>query len=400
MQTNDALKLVPAAVTDPVVVPFHRPDITDAERGAVDEVMQSGWLTTGARAQDFEAAFAQAVQARHALALNSCTAGLHLGLEAVGVKAGDDVLVPAMTFAATASTVAHHGARPVLVDIAADDHTVDPEALARALTPQTKAIVTVDFAGQPCRMTPILELARARDLAVIEDAAHAFPAAYRGRPVGSLADVTCFSFYATKTITTAEGGMATSNDEAVIDRMRLMSNHGISRTAHDRLKGGNAWYYEIVEAGWKYNMSDLVAALGAVQLSRAGEMQARRAEIAAAYTAAFAGEPSLEVVTQRQECDHSWHLFVVKLAHGALTIDRDRVIEELKARGISTSVHFIPLNLHPYFRNRHGVRPEDCPVAVDCYERSISLPIYSGMDDAAVEAVIAAMQDVVVTFRR
>lgn len=383
-----------------LAVPFHRPDITAAERAAVEEVLGSGWLTTGRRAAEFEAAFAAATAAPHAVAVSSCTAALHLALDAAGVGPGDEVLVPAMTFTASASTVVHQGARPVLVDICADDHTVDPEALERAITPATRAIVTVDFAGQPARMAPILALARDRGLPVIEDAAHAFPAAWRGRPVGSIADVTCFSFYATKTLTTGEGGMATALDAGHAQRIRLMANHGISRSAHDRAGGGNAWYYEVLEPGWKYNMPDLTAALGLVQLARAEEMRARRQAIAEAYSAAFADEPALEVLGARPECRHSWHLFVVKLRPEMLTIDRDRAIEELKARGIGTSVHFIPLNLHPWYRDRLGARPEDCPVAVDCFRRSISLPIWSAMGDAEVGAVIEAVKDVLATFRR
>lgn len=394
-----------AVSTDPAApqrleVPFHRPDISLQERAAVEEVLASGWLTTGRRAAEFEAAFSAATRAPHAVAVSSCTAALHLALDALGIGPGDEVLVPATTFTATASTVVHQGARPVLVDVAADDHTLDPQALERAVTPRTRAIITVDFAGQPARMTPILELARGRGLAVVEDAAHAFPAAYRGTPVGSLADVTCFSFYATKTLTTGEGGMATALSEDHARRMRLMANHGISRSAHDRLSAGNAWHYDVLEPGWKYNLSDLAAALGLAQLARAEAMRARRQAIAEAYLAAFADDPAVAPLGARPECAHSWHLFVIKLRSGVLAIGRDRAIEELKARGVSTSVHFIPLNLHPYYRDRHGARPEDCPVAVDCFQRSISLPIWSGMSDAEVSAVIGAVKDVTTAFRR
>ena len=396
-------RAVPAAAAGAVpvrlTVPFHRPDISPLERAAVDEVLSSGWLTTGQRAARFETAFAAATAAPHAVALSSCTAALHLALDAVGVGPGDEVLVPAMTFTSTASTVIHQGARPVLIDVCADDHCVDPAALERAIGPRTRAIVSVDFAGQPGRMTRILDLARAHGLPVIEDAAHAFPAAYRGRPVGSIADITCFSFYATKTLTTGEGGMATALDGEHARRMRLMANHGISRSAHDRLSG-NAWHYDVLEPGWKYNMPDLAAALGLAQLERAEEMRARRRAIAEAYLAAFADEPAIKPLGARPECDHSWHLFVIRLAPGALRIDRDRAVEELKARGIGTSVHFIPLNLHPYYRERHGAGAEDCPVAVDGFERSISLPIWSGMGDAEVGAVIEAVKDLTAAYRR
>lgn len=383
-----------------ISVPFHLPDISDLERAMVNEVLHSGWLTTGARAREFELAFGAAVAAPHAIGLSSCTAALHLAMDAVGVGPGDDVLLPAMTFASTASAVVHHGARPTFVDIDAADHTIDPTALERLCTVATKAVIAVDFAGQPARMAPILDFARARNLAVVEDAAHAFPASYRGQPVGSLADITCFSFYATKTLTTGEGGMATTARDDFAQRMRLMSNHGISRNAHDRLAHSNSWYYEILEPGWKYNMPDLAAALGHAQLSRSEEIASRRRAIASTYQAAFADHPAIALVEERPECSHAWHLFVIKLRPDALAIDRDRAIEELRVRGIGTSVHFIPLNLHQYYRDHHGSQASDCPVAVDCYDRSISLPIFPGMTDEQVDAVVNAVEDICRKFRR
>lgn len=401
MELMEQVQESPTTGAAPVeTVPFHLPDISDLELAMVNEVLRSGWLTTGQRAREFEQAFGNAVAAPYAIGLSSCTAALHLAMDAVGVGPGDDVLLPAMTFASTASAVVHHGARPIFVDIDAADHTIDPMALERLCTPATKAVIAVDFAGQPARMVPILEFARARNLAVVEDAAHAFPAAYRGQPVGSLSDITCFSFYATKTLTTGEGGMATTARDDYAQRMRLMSNHGISRNAHDRQAHGNSWYYEILEPGWKYNMPDLAAALGHAQLTRSDQIASSRRQIASAYQTAFADHPAIELVAERPECSHAWHLFVIKLRPDALAIDRGRAIEELRIRGIGTSVHFIPLNLHRYYRERHGSQASDCPVAVDCFDRSISLPIFPGMTGEQVGSVIQAVEDICRKFRR
>ncbi|HEX2253632.1 MAG TPA: DegT/DnrJ/EryC1/StrS family aminotransferase [Thermoanaerobaculia bacterium] len=372
-------------------IAFARPDVGEAEIAAVVEVLRSGWLTTGEKARQFEERFAAAVGARHAVAVSSCTAALHLALEAAGVGPDDEVIVPTMTFAASAEVVRYLGARPVLVDSLPGDHTLDPAAVDRAVTAATRAIVTVDFAGQPPRLDAVMETARRRGLVVVDDAAHAFPAGYQGRAVGTITDLTCFSFYATKTLTTGEGGMVTTDREDWARRVRLMSLHGISKDAWQRHRGHNGWYYEILAPGFKYNLPDTAAALGLAQLARSGEMLARRREIAGRYHAAFAGQDHLELLDVRPECAPAWHLYVVRLRPEVLALGRDEAIAELARRGVGTSVHFIPLHLHPYYRETYGYRPEDFPIALDLYQRSISLPIYSAMTDAEVDRVIEAV---------
>lgn len=385
---------------NPQFLPFALPDITEAERGAVDEVLRSGWITTGTRTREFETAFATRVGAPHAVAVNSCTAALHLALEAIGVGPSDEVIVPTLTFAASAEVVRYLGARPILVDVRAADHAIDVGAIERAVTPRTRAVLPVHFAGQICDMDPILQLAEAKKLCVVEDAAHAFPVTYRGRSVGTLGDITCFSFYATKTLTTAEGGMITTERDDWAERMRIMSLHGISKDAWKRYSSEGSWFYEIIAPGFKYNMTDVAAAMGLVQLQRADEMRARRRDIARRYDEAFGGDAALELLSVRDAHEHAWHLYVIKLVREALTISRNDVILELKSRGIGTSVHFIPLHIHPYYRDTFGYRPDDLPVSLDCFERSISLPIYSKMSDAEVDRVIDSVLDVLTTHRR
>jgi perosamine synthetase len=381
-------------------LPFALPDITDREVDEVGKVLRSGWITTGPRAKELERRFAEAVGAPHGVALNSCTAALHLALEALGLGPDDEVLVPTLTFAASAEVVRYFGARPVLVDIDARDHNIDVAKLERAVTPRTRVVMPVHFGGQACRMGPIMELARAKGLRVVEDAAHAFPTRLDGRMVGSLGDVTCFSFYATKTITTAEGGMAVTGNGEWADRMRVMSLHGISKDAWKRYTAEGSWFYEIVAPGFKYNMTDVAAAMGLVQLERTQEMLEGRRRIARAYAGALAGCDALETLDVRSFDEHAWHLFVVRLVDGVLAIDRARFIEELKARGVGSSVHFIPLHCHPYYRDLYGYKADDFPVALDCYRRSFSLPIYSSMSDASTARVIEAVLDIASRHRR
>jgi perosamine synthetase len=381
-------------------IPFALPDLTSAEIEAVVEVLKLRWITTGPRAKELETRFAAAVGAPHCVAVNSCTAALHLALEAVGVAAGDEVIVPTMTFAATAEVVRYLGATPVLVDVRASDHNLDVAAVERAITPRTRAIVPVHFAGVPADMDEVVALARARGVAVIADAAHAFPCHYRDRNVGTLADITCFSFYATKTITTGEGGAAVTSHPEWADRMRIMSLHGISRDAWKRYTEGGNWYYEIVAPGFKYNLGDMAAALGIAQLARAEAMRDRREAIARRYDEAFRDLEALELLTPRADRRNAHHLYVVKIVPRLLEIDRNEVIEELRSRGIGVSVHFIPLHEHPYYRETFGYRPESLPVAHDAYVRSISLPVYSAMSDEQVARVIETVRAVVVDRRK
>ena len=371
-------------------IAFARPDIGEAEIAAVTAVLRSGWLTTGPKTKEFEGAFAGALGVKHAVMLNSCTAALHLALDAIGLRAGDEVILPTLTFAATAEVVAYFGARPVLVDVS-PDHNIDPAAIEAAMSPKTKAIIPVHFGGMPADMDEIGSLARSRGVKVIDDAAHCFPGEYRSRSIGTLADISCFSFYATKTITTGEGGAAVTADDELAERMRVMSLHGISGQAWKRYMAGGKWYYEIEAPGFKYNMTDIAAALGLVQLGRAQEFLEKRQRIAKLYDAAFGQFDAYELPPKRSDRSHAYHLYVLKLRRGGSIPSRDQFIERLGAAGVGTSVHFIPLHTHPYYRRTFGYKPEDLPVALDLYERSVSLPIYPRMTDDDVETVVDAV---------
>ena len=381
-------------------VPFCRPDITEAEISEVVETLRSGWITTGPRTKRFEQEFAARIGARHAVAVSSCTAGLHLALVAAGVGPGDEVVTTPYTFTASAAAVLHAGARPVLADVEPDTANLDPAALEKAITPKTRAIIPVHIAGHPCEMDGIAAIARERKLTVIEDAAHSLPATYRGRMVGTLSPMTVFSFYATKNLTTGEGGMITTDDDQLKERLSVFGYHGMSRDGWQRYTARGSWYYEILEDGFKYNMSDLQAALGLVQLRRLDEMQAARARIVSAYQEAFADVPGLVRPGARQEAGHAWHLYILRIDPEALTIDRDRFLDELTARGIGVSVHFIPLAHHPLYQRLLGVRPEDFPVAESVYRASISLPLYPDMTQDQISRVIDAALTVAREHRR
>ena len=380
-------------------VPFSPPLIGEEEIAEVVDTLRSDWITTGPKVARFEADFAAMVSASAAVALNSCTAGLHTALAVSGIGPGDEVVTTPLTFASTVNVVEHVGARPVLVDVEPDTLTIDPGQIAAAITPRTRAIVPVHYAGHPADMDPIDALARAHRLLVLEDAAHALPAAYRGREIGSGANPVAFSFYATKNLTTAEGGMLTGDPDFVA-RARILSLHGLSQDAATRYHAGGRWYYEVLAPGFKYNMTDIQAALGLWQLRKLKRFQKRRREVVAAYHAAFADEDALELPAERPSVTHAWHLYVLRLRLDALCIGRDRFIEELTARGIGTSVHFIPVHLHPYYRDKYGYAPASFPVAYENYCRMISLPLNPRLSDQDVAAVIDAVRDVVRTYRR
>jgi perosamine synthetase len=388
-------------VDTPPYLPFARPSITEREKLAVLEVLDSGWLTTGPRTKLFEELFAKFVGTRHAVALNSATAALHLSLEALGVAPGDEVIVPTWTFAASAEVVAYRGATPVLVDIDARTLNVTPESFLAAVTPRTRAVVAVHIAGMPGEIERLVTMLGERDIAVIEDAAHAFPSRVggpAGRYAGTFGRTGAYSFYATKTITTGEGGMLVTDDDAIADRARVMALHGISRDAWNRYSSSGAWYYEIEDAGYKYNMTDIAAALGIVQLERADELFAARRVIAAAYTNGFRSSAAVDLLQLPEDAadgSHAWHLYVVRLELDHLGIDRAAVVAALREAGIGASVHFIPLHLHPYYRRRWGTRPEDHPVATREYDRVISLPIWPGMSGEDVQRVVDALASIV-----
>ena len=380
-------------------LPFARPDIDDEEIREVTEVLRSGWITTGSKTAQFERDFALAVGAKHAVAVNSCTAALHLALEAAGVEAGDEVITTPYTFAASAEVIRYFDARPVLVDVDPESLNINPELIEAAVTKKTKVILPVHIAGVSSDLDPILDVAHRHGLRVIEDAAHAFPTRYKNRMIGSVGDFTCFSFYATKTITTGEGGMITTDDDALAERCRIMSLHGISKDAWKRYTAEGSWYYEIVAPGFKYNLTDIAAALGLAQLRKAERMFDRRRAIARRFDAAFSAFAELQVPTCPSYSTHAWHLYMLRLNTDRLLIDRDAFVRELRERMIGVSVHFIPLHIHPYYRDKYGYVPDDFPVAYRQYLREISLPIYSTMSDDDVESVIAAVGDVIASQR-
>ena len=374
------------------LVPFHRPSIGAEELEAVRQVLESRWLTTGPVTHEFEREFAGFVGAKYALAVNSCTAALHLALDAARIGPGDEVIVPSYTFTATAEVVSYLGATPVLCDSLPGEFNIDPTDAERRITDKTKAIIPVHIAGQPCDLAALQQLANRYALPLIEDAAHALPATYRGRRIGAISKFTAFSFYATKTITTGEGGMLTTDDDECAQRIKIMRLHGISGDAWKRYSAEGSWYYEVVDAGYKNNMPDLLAAVGLAQLKKAEEFHRRRCEIAARYFDSFSGIEELQLPPQAATTsDHSWHLFILRLRSQSLGIGRDEFVGELKRAGVGTSVHFIPLHLHPFYQQRYGYRNGNMPQAEDAYSRCVSLPIFPDMTETEIERVIDAV---------
>lgn len=386
-------------------IPFARPSLGREEEEAVLAVMRTGWLTTGEAAARFEEEFARVAGSRHALALCSATAGLHLCLEALGVGPDSAVLTTPYTFAATAEVIRYMGADPLFVDIDRETMNIDPAALRRALEDRRReggrvsAMIPVHVAGLPCDMEAIGKLSREFGVPVVEDAAHAFPVRSGGRFVGTIGDAGVYSFYATKPITTGEGGMVVTDRDDLARRIRLMRLHGIDRDIWNRYTSAAAsWRYDVVAPGFKYNLTDMAAAIGRVQLTKADALLVRRRGIALRYIQAFRDLDGL--VPPPAAAGHAWHLFIVRLREAALSIDRDRFVEELQARGIGVSVHFIPLHIMSYYRETYGLRPEDFPVAMECYRACISLPLYASMTDAEVDRVVAAVSEVCRRFSR
>ena len=386
-------------------LPFSPPLIGEEEIAEVIDTLRSDWITTGPKVKRFEEEFTAFIGAPAALAASSATDAMLVGLAALGIGPSDEVITTPMTFCSTVHVTEHLGAQPVLVDVEPDTLNIDPEQVARAVTPRTRAIMPVHLYGHPCDMDPIIEIAHEHDLAIIEDAAHALPAEYKGHIIGSpfgtwnLQLATCFSFYATKNLTTAEGGMLTGAPD-IIERARIWSLHGMSRDAYKRYSAEGSWYYEVILPGFKCNMTDIQAAIGLHQLRKLPQFQTRRQEIVRCYNETFSQFEELQVPTRRPEVEHAWHIYALRLNLDQLAIDRARFIEELKTRNIGTSVHFIPIHLHPYYRDKYGYKPDDFPVAYREYQRIISLPLYPRMSDQDVEDVIEAVVDVVQRYRR
>jgi dTDP-4-amino-4,6-dideoxygalactose transaminase len=376
------------------VVRFASPLIGAEEIGEVVDTLRSEWLTTGPKTKRFEGRFVEYIGAPAALALNSCTAGLHLALRAEGIGPGHEVITTPVTFAATVNVIEHVGATPILVDVDADTLNLDPVLIEAAITDRTRAIMPVHFAGHPVDLDAVTCVAERHRLSVIEDAAHALPARYKGRMIGSGANAAAFSFYATKNLTTAEGGMLTG-DSDLVERARILSLHGMSRDAWNRYDAGGSWFYDVVVPGFKCNMTDIQASLGLRQLEKLEAFQRRRREIVAAYNSAFAENSALELPVERTDVEHAWHLYVLRLRRDCLRIGRDQFIHELRARRVCASVHFIPIHLHSYYRNKYGFRPNEFPVAWDNYCRMLSLPLSPALTSEDVAQVIQAVDDII-----
>ncbi len=373
-------------------LPFALPEIGEEEIAEVVDTMRSGWLTTGPKTARFESDFAEYIGGDvTALAVNSATAGLHLALEACGIGAGDEVITTPYTFTATAEVIRYLGAHPVYVDIDPATLNLNPTLIEAAITPRTKAIIPVHFGGLACAMDAIIAIARRHNLRVIEDAAHALPTTYQGTMIGSLdTDATVFSFYVTKTIATGEGGMIVTRNAELAKRCKVMRLHGISRDVFDRYTTTKpSWHYEVIAPGYKYNMPDLAAAIGLQQLKKACRFQVQRQTMAERYDSALADLPLQRPPHAQANDVHAWHLYVIRLTDEA-PLSREAFIEQMAARGIGCSVHFIPLHLHPYWRDTYGLRPEQFPAAQAAYEKAVSLPLYTRMTEADQTRVIEA----------
>lgn len=376
-------------------LPYALPLIGDEEINEVIDTLRSNWLSKGPKTIEFEKRFAEYVEAKHAIAMNSCTAALHIALVANGIGEGDEVITTPLTFTASANTIIHTGAVPVFADIDPDTLCIDPEKIEEKITEKTKAIVPVHYAGQSCDLEKINEIAKKHGLLVLEDAAHAVYTTHKGKMIGSIGDTTSFSFYATKNICTGEGGMLTTNSDEIAEKARVMSLHGMSRNAWNRFSKGGSWYYEVLYPGYKYNMTDMQASLGLCQLNKLESMQKVRKEYADMYNEAFSKLDEIIEPIEVEGNRHAWHLYVIRVKEEMLNIDRNKFIECLTEGNIGTSVHYIPVHLHPYYTERFGYKMGDFPVAEKAFEGMISLPLYPGMKKQDVEDVINAVTRIV-----
>lgn len=386
-------------------IPHSLPTIEQEEIDEVIHTLRSGWLTTGPKAAQFEREFQEYVHTPYALAVNSATAALHLALASLDIGPGDEVITTPLTFCATVNTIIHVGARPVLADVGPDGN-IDPSSIAEGLTERTRAIIPVHLGGLPCDMDSIWQLAGDNSLYVIEDAAHAIGSYYKSQPIGAGNDpdhrshAVCFSFYATKNMTTGEGGMVGTPDEKLFDKMKTLCLHGISRDAWTRYTAQGKWYYEVVSCGFKYNLSDIQSSIGIHQLRKIEKFTAERTNLAHRYNEAFEGMPELELPPDNQDCRHAWHLYSLRLNLSRLSISRDEFIQELRNKNIGTSVHFIPIPLHPYFAQSESVNRNPCRNAMSLYPRLVSLPLYPSMTEQQVDYVIQSVKTIVASCRR
>jgi perosamine synthetase len=376
------------------LLPYGRQAITDGDVAAVVEVLRSDWLTTGPKVGEFEEAFAAFVSARHAVSFSSGTAALHAAVFAAALEKGDEAITTPLTFCATANAVLYQGATPVFADIADETLTIDPEAAARAVTSRTRALMPVDYAGHPADLDAMRALADRHGLVIIEDAAHALGASYRGRPVGSISHMSVFSLHPVKHLTTGEGGMVTTDDAALANRLRLFRNHGIERDARARQSEGT-WFYEMTALGYNYRLTDIACALGIAQMPRLAANVARRRAIASRYDDVLRGTPGLQLPSSAFDVAHAWHLYPVRVVP---PVDRGEVFRALLAEGLGVNVHYVPVHLHPYYRERFGYRGGEYPIAEAAYETLVSLPMFHAMTDRDVEDVTAAVAKVMAHF--
>lgn len=381
------------------LLPYGRQQIEEEDIAAVVDVLRSDWLTTGPNIEEFERALAERVGSKYAVAFSSGTAALHGAVFAAGLGAGDEAIVPPLTFAATANCLLYQGATPVFADILNDTLTIDPDEIRKHLTSRTKAILPVDYTGHPAELDAIRDIAAQHNLIVIEDGAHALGATYHKRPVGTLNEMTMFSFHPVKHVTTGEGGVITTNDAKLAERLKLFRNHGINSDARKRQQAGG-WYYEMIALGYNYRLTDIGCVLGASQLKRLDANLARRREIAARYTEAFSELPGIIAPRVRANVEPAWHLYPIRIDRAKLTTDRSEIFRALRAENLGVNVHYVPVHLHPYYRERFGYRGGEYPIAEAAYESLISLPMFHAMTEEDVRDVICAVEKVQDAFQK
>lgn len=381
-------------------IPFYRTPVTASQTRAVTEILKSGWLTTGTACHELERRIAEYIGVKYAVGVNSCTAGLHLALIVAGVKPGDEVITTPYTFVASAEAIVHAGAKPVFADIDGETFNLSSSSTSARINSKTKAIMPVHIAGLPCDIDSFRQLARRHNLRVVHDAAHAIGAEYRGRKIGSIPDITCFSFYATKNITTGEGGMITTSNNRWADRLRVLRLHGMDKQAWKRYQKSGSWYYEVKELGYKYNLADLNASIGLAQLDEFEKMQMKRTRVARWYDEALADVDEVSIPPRDDHSVHAWHLYIIRIDPARLTINRDEVIRQMSKAGVDCGVHFIPLFLQPHYRKTYGLKAKDFPNAHRLYKRVITLPFFPGISKAEVVEVVRRLKKIIHRHRR
>lgn len=381
-------------------IPFHKPFITEDEINEVVDTIRSGWWTTGPKAVKFENEFNSYIGSKYSISASSWTAAAHLALEAIGLKKDDEVIIPAITFTATAEIICYFEAKPVIVDVDESTFNIDPICIQNAITNKTKAIIPVHYGGQPCDMDEIIAIAKKNNLKIIEDAAHAIPASYKGKRIGTISDITCFSFYVTKTLATGEGGMLCTNDQTISERSSIMRLHGINSDAWKRYTSEGSWFYEVIAPGYKYNFTDIQAALGLAQLKKIEFLWNSRKIITERYNKGFASNDIIKTQRLKEDRQSAYHLYPILLDLEKLKINRSQFIDELKSIGIGSSVHFIPLYRHPYYRDTFHLEVGLYPISEKIYPRLVTLPLWPGMNDEEIDKVISGVNSITQKFKK